>query len=127
MTRGRGEAQFWAQSKARRSSRGWSPRVVTEGGHRGWSPPNPKAFHRIHRHPARAATFRCGLCDLVTVCCGRTVTNSSQYAVTVRAHTPSLAGFCFQILHPPLKRRLIRVVVLPVTEVGDKVLAYLAG
>src|SRR5271157_5383728 len=37
-----------------------------------------------------------------------------------------LAGFGFQVLHQPLKRRLIRVVVLPVAEVGDEVLAYLA-
>ena len=35
-------------------------------------------------------------------------------------------GFCFQVLHEPLKRRLIRIVVFPVAEVRDKVLAYLA-
>src|SRR5271157_5738064 len=34
---------------------------------------------------------------------------------------PSLAGNCFQILHQPLKRGLIRVVVFPVAEVGDEV------
>jgi hypothetical protein len=51
----------------------------------------------------------------------------SRESVTVRAHTPSLAGFCFQILHQPLKRSLVRVVVFPVAKVGDEVLAYLAG
>src|SRR5271165_4222747 len=38
------------------------------------------------------------------------------------------AGFTLrlQILHQPLKRRLIRIVILPVAEVGDEVLPYLA-
>jgi len=39
----------------------------------------------------------------------------------------SLARFGFQIADQPLKRRLIRIVVFPVAEVGDEVLAYLAG
>src|SRR5208337_1106155 len=34
---------------------------------------------------------------------------------------------CFQVLHQPFKRRAIRIVLLPVAEVGDEVLAYLAG
>ncbi len=38
-----------------------------------------------------------------------------------------LACLGFQITHQPLKRRLVRVVVLPVAEVRDEVLAYLAG
>src|SRR5271165_738733 len=37
-----------------------------------------------------------------------------------------LARFSFQIAYQPLKRRLVRVMVLPVAEVGDEVLAYLA-
>ena len=47
--------------------------------------------------------------------------------VTVRVHTPLLAGLSFQIADQPLKRRLIRIVVFPVAEVGDEELAYLAG
>src|SRR5271165_5203606 len=41
---------------------------------------------------------------------------------------PALAGgtLRLQILHQPLKRRLIRIVILPVAEVGDEVLPYLA-
>jgi hypothetical protein len=37
-----------------------------------------------------------------------------------------LTRFGFQITHQPLKRGLIRVVLLPVAEVGNKILAHLA-
>ena len=53
--------------------------------------------------------------------------SDSHESVTVSGITPSLAGLPFQVLHQSLKRRLVRVVVLPVAEVGDEVLAYLAG
>src|ERR1022692_3340224 len=41
--------------------------------------------------------------------------------------SPRAASPCLQVLPQPLKRLLIRIVVLPVAEVGDEVLAYLAG
>jgi hypothetical protein len=37
------------------------------------------------------------------------------------------ALFCLEVSHPPLKSRLIRVVIFPIAEVWNEVLSNLAG
>jgi hypothetical protein len=86
-----------------------------------WITGNPEVTAGLRKHTLEKGEPSCYCIE------ESTASRTTSCDVFGKVHRQRLlARFGFQITHQSLKRRLIRVMILPVAEVGNEILAYLA-